>query len=1585
QYKVNPEAAKQEGTEVKVNSEAAKQEEKPAVSAKKAFEDWKSQYSDDAKYQENYEDWRAQQSPDAQFNRAVNNWNNKWAEVRVNPEAAKQEGAQYKVNPEAAKQEGAEVKAAEPKFDAPNEAPNEAPKEAPVSTGTEAPAPAGEGEPEPKTVGEKIERNIRERAKDRGSKVLDSVGDINLVVARKISGEEAEKEAASLAYQAIRERDDKIKANREAKKAEKAAKAKLKAELEGKSYEEKMAKKPGLLGIGVNIVKNIPINLWDRSVGTVQRSFALKNYYKTALAAIEKTGKRSTGQVAIDDMNRFIDENGTPRANSKRRQIIVDHAVKTESERKFDERLFEQSGEGSTDEYSGVIDPDKAVAERAAQARRAGSANFDQGVKLEAADKNDPVVKAMKKFARAVADYDPNISEEDLKNNKEEAQKRAAARKEILDLLNEEFGGRVSNAADIVRMIEHDFGGVTHESLKDPAEHNKAVKEIDNYFNKHFHFDRFRMTESGLAVDEMQAAKVSDKLTVKAGLFVGAGVALGASFAGGMARSFVVQHITNSQIVTATAKVLAATAIGARRGYKKTKQEQMKENIDAALGLDVKKTKGRVGYDSIMLDVHDITEKLAKGAADLNKDGNETLSLAPDSVIKLVGEILARQEFERSLNEKDGASKKKGGKINLFKYRSRDQIERDKAEMYKAINDVTASLRAKGMDVDKLLKDSKEKALGNIESEYKEIRSAQINERWKKSGEYAAMAFAGAAVATVAWDFMRGKKLIKEIGDLKMGTKKFERHGLKLDVVDVNKPNGATAASLAAEEAINQRGQKNNSINKETLKNKSETEPNGVNIKEELEARSDKQLLIEDDKQGGQALGFDKDGDGKIGAGEYLFDDKNGDGYIQDDEWLFVGNKPGINLNSESDLATLNAALRRDYNVEILSEPGVGEKIVSMQVGAYVNSQPNAVKGININDVKEYKQLCSIERPITVRPDDGMELYEVPVDGKIPDGAKLYIDLDGDGPAAPLEYAITDGKAIVPASVLDLQSGGTAKLMGTVRVAKIEDGQFISYTTNLGKKLTSEDMLNTRVRENDGSILSVMKYANANDTKGEVINQAAINGEGHTIENLSETFNGRPAGTINRVPYMMREEVPAAGTAAETVATLNDGTKIPNYQYSGGYKENFDASLNYMFKEKASYVGTPMTLDVNGDGIIDAAESSAYINQMMVRTATNPYVLMQNASSYGVLESDVMNDLGFTRDVLVNRFGITDGQIDTMDELNLFLEKLKLSENADYYDKLVNGTFKAMRTELDGAQFEIVDLGARKATYLNGNNALDYVNASRSRTAVTYYKIVNGEKVYVGNKGFMFGKDNKKPVYDILACEQKGTKNPPKSDLTAERTSDPAAENVSDPVKENTSDPTAENTSDPVAESTKSDPTKEHVSDPNAETVKTDALEENGSEPSAENVSDPAAETIKTDALEEDTSDPVTENVSDPTAETIKTDALEEDTSDPVTENVSDPTAEGLTPKDPGPIDDNMRPDPDDGVIKPVEPITEPADPEPPFEMTPPETPTPTIGNPTPEIPEVPTPGGNPAPIEGPGELSDWLKELLEEEDELVA
>ena len=592
------------------------------------------------------------------------------------PKAAEQPGKTFVTHPRPAT---GEVKNEEVKTDT-STGPVRTPKaEAkPATFKTSAKPPEGSVVNETKSSAEVNEKALtpeqriasRLKAQQRGSKVLDAAGNINMVISEKISEKEAKKEAASATYRALRERDDVIKAKREEK-----AKAK-----EEKSHIAKFLKDHKKIGVVTKTIKSIPVSIFDRTVGTLQRQAAIADYYKTATQAIKETGNLSAGQMAIDELRNAIDNKEKFKNKGERREAVVEKIKDAKKGISLD--LFNATTSEDVDKASGLIDPDKAVVERAEQAVRAGDSVLkDKGIELVDAntEKKDRLTEDLKEYAKLVASWDTEKTE---LSEKEQAD-RDAAREKIINTINETTDGSISNAAEIVRLIENNLGGVFKDEIKmgeeltddAKAKHEEAVNAIDQYIDDHFKLKGFRVKDSGLALDENQIVRKTDALTIHSNIIVGASVALGASLLEGVLKNTAITRLTNSQIVMAVTKVALASAVGGARGYQKTKTQQRKSNIDAALGIETEGKEGKrkadkVGMNSLMLDVKEITGKLNSGELS-NKDAIET-----------IGEILARLDFQDEKRSKNGK-----GKVNLFRYEGKDKIERGKAELFDAMNE----------------------------------------------------------------------------------------------------------------------------------------------------------------------------------------------------------------------------------------------------------------------------------------------------------------------------------------------------------------------------------------------------------------------------------------------------------------------------------------------------------------------------------------------------------------------------------------------------------------------------------------------------------------------------------------------------------------------------------------------------------------------------------------------------------------------------------------------------------------------------------------------------------------------------------
>lgn len=480
---------------------------------------------------------------------------------------------------------------------------------------------------------------------------------------------------------------------------------------------------------------------------------------------------------------------------------------------------------------------------------------------------------------------------------------------------------------------------------------------------------------------------------------------------------------------------------------------------------------------------------------------------------------------------------------------------------------------------------------------------------------------------------------------------------------------------------------------------------------EKLKAFKGKPVLIENDPNGGMSIGIDKDGDGLIDTDEFLRGE---------------GDAAGIDLTDDQQFEELNKELS-DYKIELQREAIDTSRYGETSIDNYLENANNTVDTSGGIDWSRSATKVAFGTP-TATIEDGMDNYEVPVWGvngePIPDGAKFYIDLDGEGPGDTLEYTIENGKAIVPADVLDTShvgNGGAASFIGTARVGEMDGNTMISYATAFGK---DADLSSTISASTEGTGYA---FTAVDMDTGEGLSQFAVDADNKIISNMSEIYNGIEVGGSERMPvtFMVKE----IGDDANGT-TLASGEKIIDLDYKGGYHPEYDSYQNDAFIESKSFLGTPIKWDLDGDGQMNSAEEATFFKQLLVRTGTDPFVLAQNASNYGLLEPGRLEEI-IPRDQLID-WGIKDGTIDNMTDLNVMIEHLKMPENAELYDKLVNSTINEMQSQMDGGSFTVETITDRASTYTNSSHEIDAWRGSNART-ILYARNKDGE--IIGNQG----------------------------------------------------------------------------------------------------------------------------------------------------------------------------------------------------------------------------------------------------------
>ena len=1096
----------------------------------------------------------------------------------------------------------------------------------------------------------------KKNLEERGAKTLQAVS----ITTEK---DDIERHVKGLAIDAIEEWD---KRRSEAALEKKAAKKGISVEQlqEQESKKSKVEK-------ALSKIASLPGAILFSVPNSIKRSRTLRRYRNIAEQAInDNGGNLAAGAIAIEaaELNNFA------KTGNKGQPGEYNEAV--------NQQVAEKLANGEGNDFA------ETLLGRASAAIEAGKDNEDTGVKVksselsfaqvrEKSDKGEKLTSEEQKL-KAIADFTAKVAgtsdEQAIRN----------ARQKFLAQMSEISGGKsANNYAEIADKISSSLTGVLEKELFEDTNSKKTKKEREEKAQAHQDalqaIDQFldntvsvgeATVSTGLAAKET-CANLKDNAVLKWGVVIGTGVSLGATFATAVSKSKFAQTVAGTNVAGLVVRTALAAGIGGIRAYRKEGQMQRRENVKRALNMEddtdvlveaSKNKKGRENQFSI-LNAAKITQDMQELAEALDSGKDSMSSYQYNSAISAIAEIKLRNQLQNA----------KG--IQLIGYSGRDNVEKQKLEMFKAINDLKKAMRKIDPERAEKLDDEINEQMQKHEfnKEFQEVEATQKGERWRAAGKGALIAGASALVVS---SLMRATGIGAALAGV---TDSAEADVAPGDAPDA--PSGMPGSTLENSDFIEA--------------------PN-------IEA-------------------LDANGDGIIDVTDFPDTDLTDDSQYEQLKELFEQN--GINLE------------REEIDVSQYSETTVGN---------YLDNAENTVDNSGGVDWGRSATRVGFGTP-TVAVGDGMDSYEVPVWGlngqEVPDGAKLFIDFDGDnGPGQPLEFAIEDGKAIVPADVLDTSnagSGGVANFIGTARVGEMDGNTMISYATAFGEKADLTTAISV-ASEDTGFAFT------ATDASGERISQFAVNSSNQPISNLSEIFNGVPVGDSDRLPFTFAVNDIDGATEATTLAS---GSTVPDLDYSGGYRPELDSFENTPFIEGKSYLGTPIQWDLDGDGVMNPEEEATYFKQLLVRTGTNPNMLGQNASNYGLLEPDRLESI-IPRETLVS-WGIEDGVVDSEAELNTLLDNLKLPENAQYYDSLVNNTINEMESQMQGGSFEVTTITDRISTFANSNRDFDTSRASIERTII-YPKDANGNPV--GNTGWWcrkYGAEGGR-VGDMPLCEQKG-------------------------------------------------------------------------------------------------------------------------------------------------------------------------------------------------------------------------------------
>ena len=1171
-------------------------------------------------------------------------------------------------------------------------------------------------------------QKVRESAEYQAmkKKILKKFGNTVLnVVQAEISKEDVKTQARAIAVDTTDTWEDNNRKKRQAKEDLRVEKKALKKydqdSLDKMTAEEKQEivdKYKQAHNTKINklaqIVRNIPFGISD----SVRRSVMLSNTRKQAEKAMLETGRLEAGKAAAE---RYRELKETKAITDKDGKVIIEKAtekdIRENAQKTAKEKIDELNEDEKYDENNFV----GRVASKAAEEK----GDFFKDRKVTLKDKNSEEYNSEKaQLKEMYAAYMLEVVKSSSGTNKGNlavAKAREAFEKKLKEADFNQDKAHYDNHRELLDKIDDEYRGSFASELTgkkaSPKRHQAALDAIDEYLE-----DRLNLmsgqVKTGLDM-KVSTERAADKATLRYGVVLGT---LASGLVGGakaISRSKVLKCLDTASGALGVKMILGA-AFGGVAGAIKKKQGQRYEEMRQAIGAEKQNDDDKSHYEKVSVgdavkEIHDLREELNNG---------NNIAENRAKLLEKLGDLRARTELEEK------------NKIALLSYDSRDSIEKQR---YELVQEARKAREALELDEkhEVLVTDlvaATDKARKDILAKKEVVDKEKHKERVASAKRGALIGAAAAFFATMAADrIFHGGKIM---------TEQKEFWGSVF-----NSSNGAGAAELAeAGAAMGAAGVVADKMDDTGGINISKNEDLPYfevdNKAEMIDYKSGAAVLIEDDPQGGVAIGFDNNGNGTIDAEEYL---------------VGGGEEPGVNLVNRESFEEIRDNLKENYNLDLQREVIDSTKYDQIAVNNYLDNADNAVsvKG-SIIDADSYN--VSLGVPEADYDVDGMTQYVVNVDGDYPDGTKLFIDFDGNGNGKVLEFPIENGKVVVPADVVDTNitgNSGVGNFFGRATVGRMDGDKIVSYAEMSGTPLGATDSLTASVTES-GYAFTVT------DAQGESVSTFAVNTQGKMIGNTSAIFNGISVGESDRLPagFSRLEGI-------EDHGTLASGEKVPDVgDYHGGYNAQYDSSINHPFKSNGnpSLVGIPETWDANGDGVMDAVEETSYFKQQLVRTATNPFVLGQNASNYGLLEPDTLAKNLFNGDAdamteTLKSWGVSGGVVDSEKDLQHLLDHLKMPENSEYYDKLVNSTITEMQEQIAGGGFEQGTLADRISTYINKDGVIDTKGNASIRAVLFPYKTgPNGEKIYVGNKGWWvrkyYGAEGGK-VGDLPLCEQK--------------------------------------------------------------------------------------------------------------------------------------------------------------------------------------------------------------------------------------
>ena len=898
------------------------------------------------------------------------------------------------------------------------------------------------------------------------------------------------------------------------------------------------------------------------------------------------------------------------------------------------------------------------------------------------------------------------------------------------------------NLDDVTGALRGVFVG--ENAPKSKEEHAKARDAIDRYLRENLKVISAKV-DAGLGVSEKEVLTLSEKVTLKYGAILGAGMGLAASVAKMNGRTEISKIFGGSTAVGA----VVAGAMGALGGGLNKYNTLAKDNRRQALsGVDGEKDK--TSYD--ILNVGKAAEKLRSYFGEDGKLLKDLDEAKIHEIKEIIADFKARSKMQ---NKRD---------IALLSYEGRGDVEKSRLEMLTTIAKINKELRPMVEKYDDVIEQMIGDRIEAIED------SMNMTKKQQRRAVIGAAAKTGLLAGGIAFAIGAGMKglMRNEAVAVKMADVEKWRQG-KMEPVQAKlagifglsstaqgggqpKPEGGNAGGQPDGEPVGSGeqepdGEAVGSVEQESEVN-FEADKNGKNV-----------IFADMDNDGKPEVYLDTNHDGVLDAGDYDAEsfsmDMNGDGKIDIDDLkvsdgLRIDERGKINT---SDLNALNKNLKKfgygikgeqidlDTTHEVMQSKTVGEYLESdgVKTATFEKRVWHDGTGVGFN---------SGLRGVDYDGDGTFDAWRVNVSGTDEvDGAQVALTLKDElgmktVQVLDIQNTAEGGSYVdIPMGLASYRNGSEnmGKLLAEyAEVVKVGDnGVMDVYSTITGSGAIG-DAVKVVTDVADKGFAYDFRAVNTDGTWGESFGSVNISDMFRSVENF---VNNASFDQVSREQMHYTEKtVTVGGETVRDVDVTRYNPKTDQYYAYEGSGENGELyAAADVTKNKVVHFGLANNIKTDVEGnIVNQAE---VVQQQINGIATTPEIALTYATSEGSWcdESYIENVLGHDVPGL-------DGVIDTQDEFNIVVDLMRQPDSG-LHVAIANDAIDNHLSLLDGGRLALEKIGVHKTAYSYFGNG-DDVNVNLGTTKYTTEEILVGyDKTGArvtdkGTMGLILGEDD---------------------------------------------------------------------------------------------------------------------------------------------------------------------------------------------------------------------------------------------------